>query len=284
MSGHQIVVDGLGFGEGPRWRDGALWLSDIGKGQVMRWTPGTGPTAEVMAEVPHRPSGLGFLPNGDVLVVSMFDRTLRAFSPGAGERLYADLAELTVGQLNDMVVTPDGHAYVGSTGFDTAAGDPFAPSNLVHVPPDGAAAVVAEEMMFPNGTVVVASGGKPDVLVVAESAACQLTAFDIDDDGALSNRRAWAHLEGVSPDGICLDADGAIWVANGQGTNCLRVCEGGHITDDIDVGRNAFACALADDVPVLYVVVGDPFGPDILERDNGQVVAVTVTTGAGGSP
>ncbi len=235
----ELLVDGFRFLEGPRWHDGRLWMSDMGGGKVYT-VSATGEVA-LVAEVLGDPSGLGFLPDGTPLIVSMRDRRLLRLEAG---RLvcHADLAPLVGEKPNDMVVDQLGRAYVGNFGYDICAGAAFQPANLVLVLPAGEARVVAEDLAFPNGAVILDGG---ETLVVAESLANRLTAFDIAGDGSLSNRRLYADLGDQDPDGICLDRDGGIWVSSFDHDVYLRVLDGGEVTDRVPVpGRRAVACQL----------------------------------------
>jgi sugar lactone lactonase YvrE len=236
--GTELLIDGFRYLEGPRWRDGRLWMSDMWGGKVYLLDE-TG-EMEVLVDVPGDPSGLGFLPDGTPLIVSMRDRRLLRLEDG---RLvcHADLSPLSRERPNDMVVDRLGRAYVGDFGYDICAGAAVQPANLVLVLPSGEARVVAEDLRFPNGTVIL-DGGK--TLVVAESLASRLTAFDIAADGSLANRRLYADLGDQMPDGICLDRNGGIWVSSFEHDVYLRVLEG-EITDRIPVpGRRAVACQL----------------------------------------
>lgn len=247
MSATRILVDSLVFPEDPRWHDGRLWFSDVHAGKVMT-TDVDGRTTTVV-EVPARPSGLGWLPNGDLLIVSIDKRLLR-FSQGRLE-LFSDLSQLASPYCNDIVVDAQGRAYVGNVGFDLTA-KPRVPKTgaLILVTPDGQARVVARDLAFPNGTVVT-----PDAhtLIVGESFAARLTAFDIESDGSLTNRRVWAQFDAmgfawaqgrISPDGICLDAEGAIWVTSPSTNEVIRVYAGGEITQRITASQRPFACML----------------------------------------
>ncbi len=232
-------VDDLVFPEGPRWRGGSLWLSDMHGGTVLRFD-GKGGRTRVL-EVPNQPSGLGFLPDGRLLVVSMKDRRLLRLD-AEGPVVVADLSALAPGDLNDMVVDECGRAYVGNFGFDGSRGEAPCTTCMALVEPGGAARVVATDLAFPNGTVIFPGGRK---LVVAETMAARLTAFDVEEDGALVGRRVFADLPGRVPDGIALDAQGAIWVSCFTTDEFLRVREGGEITHRIAVdGRRAVACML----------------------------------------
>jgi sugar lactone lactonase YvrE len=254
----EILLDGLGFPEAPRWHDGKLWFSDMGTCRVM--TVDLDGNAETIVEVPEQPSGLGWLPDNRLLVVSMKDRRLLRLDP-EGLVEVADLREFASFHCNDMVVDQEGRAYIGNFGFDLE--DPDAPLKyavIVLVTPDGAARIVADEMVFPNGIVITPDGG---TLIVAESFASRLTAFSIEFDGSLTGRRVWAQFddlgfvmsdERISPDGICLDAKGAIWIASPESAEVLRVKEGGDITHRFTVETQAFAVMLGGpDRQTLFV-------------------------------
>ena len=233
------LISGLCFGEGPRWHDGAFWLSDMHAKQVLRVT--SAGAVEPVVEVPNDPSGLGWLPTGELLVVSMTDRRVLRWN-GAQLSVHADLADLASFHCNDMVVGATGRAYVGNFGFDLHAGKKPRTAELICVEPDGAARVVADELAFPNGTVITPDG---QTLIVGESWGGRLTAFDIDARGDLKNRRTWAELpDGAIPDGICLDSAGGIWSASPATNECIRQLEGSEVTDRVIVDQGAFACML----------------------------------------
>jgi sugar lactone lactonase YvrE len=195
----------------------------------------------VEATLDDQPAGLGFLPDGTPLVVSLIDRLLLSIRPDGQPAPYADLRALTVGGANDMLVDTQGRAFIGSFGYDLFGGETPRDANLVRVDCDRTVTVVAEGLVFPNG-MVITPGER--TLIVAESHAQRLTAFDLQSDGTLSGRRTFAAL-GDDPDGICRDAEGAIWVAYPRGKRFVRVLEGGEITDVVEVpGRRAVACEL----------------------------------------
>lgn len=276
-----IVATGLAFGEGPRWKDGMLWWSDMHAGQVSRLCDGR---VEKVCDVPHDPSGLGWLPDGRMLVVSMTDKRLLRREADGALVTHADLSGLVPQRTNDMVVDARGRAYVGNFGFDLAAGDTPVPTVLVRVDPDGSARVVADDMMFPNGAVIT-----PDAatLIIGETFGGRLTAFDIGRDGALSNRRVWAALpEGAVPDGICLDEAGAIWVASPTSHECLRVLEGGAVTARIPTGRGAYACMLGgEDRRTLFVCTAESHDPKRQKAErNAAIEAFPVEFGGTGLP
>lgn len=250
------LVQGLAFPESPRWHDGTLWCSDIADGKVLR-VGGEG-TVEVIADGIPGVSGLGWLPDGRMLAVAGVQRALLR-REASGWQLHADLATLVGGDCNDMVVDGQGRAWVGNWGFDFAAGEKPAATVIVRVDPDGRAQVAVDAMFFPNGSIVTPDGR---TLIVAETYRGQLTAFDIDDDGTLSRRRAWATLAEGKPDGICLDADGAIWLASPPTHEVLRVCESGEITHRVAVPGDAVACMLGGaDRRTLYLLSAPLFAP-----------------------
>ena len=256
----EILADGLYFGEGPRWHDGRLWFSDFFAHAVFAMS--TDGSREMICEVPNRPSGLGWLPDGRLLVVSMTDRKVMRREHDGTLVVHADLNHIATFHCNDMVVDAHGRAYVGNFGFDLDTafetqgaefvfGDPGpTKAKLTRVDPDGSTHVVADAMRFPNGSVITPDG---TTLVVAESIGRCLTAFTIDADGSLSNKRVWADLGQRVPDGICLDGDGHIWVANPFHPECFLVAEGGEVLDVIETGDPSFACMLGgDDGRTLY--------------------------------
>ena len=240
----EVLIEGLTFTEGPRWRDGRLYFSDFFTHRVL--AVDTKGNMETIVETPQQPSGLGWSPDGSMLIVSMNDQKLLSFSNGELSEV-ADLSQLATHFCNDMVVDKKGNAYVGNFGFDLHAGEPIKPTNLILVRPGEEPCVVAENVFFPNGTVIT-----PDdkTLIVGETFASCLTAFDINEDGTLANRRVWADLRSIEegytpvPDGICLDTEGAIWVASPSTNDVIRVQEGGDLLDKVEVDRGAFACML----------------------------------------
>lgn len=276
-----IVATNVAFGEAPRWHDGAFWWSDMHGHQVHRLSAG-GPAT--VCDVPMRPSGLGWLPDGRMLVVSMADKRVLRLEADGSLVTHADLSDTVPRRLNDMIVDRRGRAYVGNFGFELDEQEAPAPTVLVRVDPDGASRVVADELLFPNGMVISEDG---QLLVVAETFGGRLSAFDIAADGTLSNRRVWAQLaDGAVPDGICLDAAGAIWVASPTTHVCLRVREGGEVLERISTGRGAYACMLGgEDRLTLYVCTADSHEPERQRRErNGRIEAFTVTTPGAGLP
>ncbi len=274
-----VLLDGLAFAESPRWHDGKLWFSDMHAHRVM--TVDLDGKAETIVEVPGQPSGLGWLPDGRLLVVSMTDRRLLRLD-AAGLVEVADLHELASYHCNDMVVDQQGRAYVGNFGFDFIT-QPFAPAELILVTPDGNAHVVADNMAFPNGTVITPDG---HTLIVGETYSARLTAFQIEPDGSLTRRRLWAQLKQAVPDGICLDADGAIWVASPMSAEVLRVREGGEVTHRIKVSTQAYACMLGGpERRTLFVLTAETSEPDKARaRPSGRVEVVEVDVPGAGLP
>ena len=251
-----VILEGLCFGEGPRWRDGHLWMSDMHDQKVLKVAP-SGKFEVVVQLADDQPSGLGWLPNGDLLIVAMSSRRLLRFD-GTEISVHADLSELASGICNDMVVDSAGRAYVGNFGFDLHHGAAQRNAELILVEPDGKARCVDDELLFPNGTVIT-----PDdaTLIIAETFAGRLTAFDLDASGEVSNRRVWAQLpEGAVPDGICLDGGGGIWSASPSTNNCIRQIEGGEVTHEIKLDRGAFACMIGDGQ--LYSLTSTTSKPD----------------------
>jgi sugar lactone lactonase YvrE len=275
----ETVAEGLSFLEGPRWHDGRLFASDFYNHRVLAFQ--SDGKYETVVEVPNQPSGLGWLPDGRMLVVSMKDRRVMRLE-GGGLIEHADLSGLATGHCNDMVVDTSGRAYVGNFGFDLMGGGERADAVLVRVDPDGTTTVVAEEIMFPNGSVITPDGG---TLILAETLGQRLTAFDIGGDGSLSNRRVWAAFGDpvtatdfggvfaqmkVAPDGICLDAEGAVWFADALGNRVVRVKEGGEITDEISGGElGIFACMLGgDDGRTLFLCASPSFVEAVASADH----------------
>ena len=257
MAQLKALLQGLIFPEGPRWHEGKLWFSDMHAHKVR--TVDLDGHAEDVVEVAAWPSGLGWLADGSLLIVSMTDRKLLRLKSGQLQT-HADVSKLASFHCNDMVVDGKGRAYVGNFGFDLLAGGAQKQAELVLVNPDGSARVVADQLDFPNGTVVTADG---KTLVVGESLGHRLTAFHIEDDGSLVNRRLWADLGDAVPDGIALDAENAIWVASPLSRELLRVKEGGEIAERIKCDSMPIACTLGGPGRrTLFVLLADSINPD----------------------
>jgi sugar lactone lactonase YvrE len=277
----QVLLDGLAFLEGPRWHAGKLWFSDMFAEKVM--TVDAQGQSEVVTTVPARPSGLGFLPDGRLLIVSMRDRRLLRLD-GSTLTVVADLNPLVKGDINDMVVDAQGRAYIGNFGYDLFSGEAPQPTTLVLVTPDGQARVVADDLHFPNGTVISPDG---KTLIVAETFGDRLTAFDVAADGALSGRRTFAQFTDETPDGICLDAEGAVWVSSFTTGEFVRVKDGGEITQRIPVaGKRAVACALGgSDRRTLFLLTAETTLEDLAKgKSIGRVETVDVEVPGAGLP
>lgn len=275
-----LLLDGLCFAEGPRWHDGRLWFSDMHGGEVV--AVDLEGRRETIARVPSCPSGIGFLADGAPIVVSMVDRRLLRLGPD-GPEPYADLSTIATGRCNDMVVDGRGNAYVGNFGFDMFGGAERKPAKLALVTPDRRARAVADDLMFPNGTVVIPDGS---TLIIGETYARRLTAFSIAGDGSLSDRRVWAELP-APPDGICLDAEGCIWIANPiPPGGFLRVAEGGEVKDRIDLpARAGYACMLGGpERRTLFLLEGFSSRPWDGRPGNSRIRMVEVDVPGAGWP
>jgi sugar lactone lactonase YvrE len=287
----RLLAEGIYFGEGPRWHDGRLWFSDFYAKAVKSVSLAGDLRTEF--EIDDRPSGLGWMPDGSLLMVSMTRRqVLRRFPDGA-IRIHADLGHLAAFHCNDMVVDTKGRAYVGNFGFDldaeletrgveaVLADHPTA--KLANVAPDGAVTVAAEDMHFPNGSVITPDGR---TLIVGETLGACLTAFDIQADGSLSGRRVWADIRPRVPDGICLDADGAIWVANPIAPECALIGEGGVVKEVVGTGDPCYACMLGgEDGRTLFMLTATTSIAHEAARDpKGKLVIATVDTPRAGLP
>ena len=238
------MAEGGGFFEGPRWHESRWWASDFYRHTVFAYDPAGG--AEEIMTVDAQPSGLGWRPDGSLLVVSMRDhKVLRRDLDGTVTEV-TDLTEHCGGLMNDMAVDGEGRAWVGDFGFDLMAGGTPQPASLKRVDPDGTVTVAATDLLFPNGTVVTPDG---TTLIVGETMGARYTAFTIADDGTLTDRRTWGDTPGLAPDGCSLDAEGHIWAADGLGKRCARVAPGGEIVDEIVPPDDlaTYACMLGGD-------------------------------------
>ena len=290
MTRARILADGLYFGEGPRWHDGRLWFSDFYDHRVKSLDASGAVRTEL--EIDDQPSGLGWLPDGRLLVVAMHRRQLLRIDPD-GVKVHADLSGVAAYHTNDMVVDLSGRAYVGNFGFrlDQAVRERGVESvladhpttQLARVDPDGKVHVAASDMHFPNGMVITPDGR---TLIVAETLAMRLTAFDIGPDGALSNRRVWATLGMCAPDGICLDANGHVWVANAIAPECVLVAPGGEIVARVETAEPCYACMLGgDDRRTLYIMSAPSSMPDVVSKARlGIVACAPVSTPGAGRP
>jgi sugar lactone lactonase YvrE len=269
---HTLLTD-LALGESPRWHADRLWLSDWIAHEVL--AVDLKGKREVIATIPSMPFCIDFLPDGRLLVVSGGDGRLLRSEPDGSLPTYADLSSLSVHPWNEIVVDGRGNAYLNSIGFDFPAGT-FAPGILALITPDGSVRQVVDNVAFPNGMVVTPDNS---TLILAESYGNRLTAFEIAPDGSLGNRRVWAQLDGGYPDGICLDADGAVWYADVPNKRCVRVREGGEVLQTIDLDRGCFACMLGGtDGRTLFMVAAAWDGPESMA--NGQRTGQVLTTTA----
>ena len=276
-----IVLDGLAFPEGPRWYEGRLWFSDQHDKRVV--AKDTDGNAETIFEVPQQPSGLGWLPDGRMLVVSMLDRRLLRDDDGTLVE-HADLSALAPGACNDMVVDAHGRAYVGNFGFDMYGAESPRDTCVIAVEPDGSSRIATDGLGFPNGSVITPDGR---TLLVGESMAGRISAFDLTGDGSCSNRRVWAKIDGATVDGMCLDAEGAIWAACPFTGRVQRIREGGEIVDEVKVSHpGAFACMLGGaDRRTLFVCTAPTHVPEEARvAHGGRIEAVRVDTPGTGLP
>lgn len=271
-------MDGIVFGESPRWRDGRLWFSDWGAGRVFSVATDGTPTVE--AEVASFPMCIDFLPDGRLLVVSSADRQLLRREPDGALVPHADLAAVSTKPWNDIVADTRGNAYINNIGFDFPD-EEFVPGIVVLVTPEGEVTPVAAGLAFPNGMAITTDGS---TLIVAESYAEQLTAYEIAADGTLSDGRVWAATPGDHPDGICLDVTGAAWYADVGNEHCVRVREGGEVLATVDFDRGAFACALSSGADPKLFVVGQSWGEsDASGGPTGRIAAYSAPA-PGGHP
>lgn len=255
----ELLVDGVDFGEGPRWHDGRLWYSDFHQRAIYSVGPGGDRVVE-HGDLPDRPSGLGWLPDGSLIAVLMTERRLVRFGNDGSCTTHADLSGIAEWHCNDMVVAANGDAYVGNFGFDLEGGGSFATATLVLVRADGSVRPAATDMRFPNGSVITDDGS---TLIVGQSFGGDYVAFTIGDDGSLTDRRTWATIPGTAPDGCTMDAAGGIWFSDAVGSQVVRVTEGGTVTDRVPTPQPTFACMLGgDDGRTLYALCSPGSHPD----------------------
>ena len=282
----EILIDGLTFTEAPRWHEGRLYFSDFFTHQVL--AVDTKGQLETIVKTPYQPSGLGWLPDGSLLIVSMNDQKLLRFNNGELTET-ADLSRLANHYCNDMVVDRNGNAYIGNFGFDLHGGESLKPTNLMLVRPEEDPCVVAENLFFPNGTVITPDG---KTLILGETFSSCLTAFDINSDATLSNRRVWADLSSIEegyvpvPDGICLDAEGAIWVASPSTNDVIRIEEGGSLLDKVEVEMGAFACMLGGELGnTLFISTAKNSQEEIcLKEKSARIETIEVSIPRAGLP
>jgi sugar lactone lactonase YvrE len=282
----ETLLEGGSFFEGPRWRDGRWWVSDFFRHRVITVEPGG--REEQVLTVEGRPSGLGWMPDGSLLVVSMTDRRVLRMSPGGEVSVHAEVDDLCGGHLNDMVVDATGRAYAGEFGFDLAGYADPEPANLLRIDPDGTASIAAEDMLFPNGSVIAGR-----TLIVGETAGARYTAFTIQEDGSLTDRRVWAQVAPTpefttfaetlgklefGPDGCALDAEGHIWSADEVGARCVRLAPGGEIVDEIAApeGQDVFACMLGGEDGRTLLMCCAPDFDEEARQANHEAVLLTI--------
>jgi sugar lactone lactonase YvrE len=284
MGEPRVLLSGLAFGESPRWHEDRLWVADWATRELVA-VDGEG-ESEVMLRLgssPFQPICFDWLPDGRLLVVDSRDRRVLQQEPDGSLGTYADLRGLSAYPWNEIVVDGRGNAYVNEAGFEFPGGD-FAPGTVALVTPDGSARQVASGVAFPNGMAVT-----PDnrTLIVAESYGSKLTGFDIGADGVLSEGRIWADLGDGVPDGICIDAEGAVWYADVPNKRCVRVREGGEVLQTVEHDRGCFACMLGGpDRGTLFVVTQEWRGTESMANGGatGQVLAVEVPAPGAGWP
>lgn len=291
----RTLIDGRAFAESPRWHDGRLWISDVFSHEVLS-AQEDGSDVRVEAVVPGEPAGLDWLPDGRLVVVSRQDRHLLRREHDGTLVVHGDLSAHAVGLCNEVVVDRWGRAYVGNFGFDLDQRGPLGPSVLHRVDPDGTVTEVADDLWFPNGCVITAD----DVLIVAETFGNRVSAFRVTEDGRLVDRRVWAEFGPlptgttideaypefvVEPDGVCLDAEGALWIADLAASRVIRVREGGEVVEEVDAGMMPFAAALGGLAGDTVFICTAPYFDDRERGDRrGSVVfGVRVDVPAAGS-
>ncbi|GEP35136.1 gluconolaconase [Nocardioides szechwanensis] len=270
------LYDGLRFPEGARWHDGRLWFSDMHTGEIFRAFPDSDELPEVVTTIDDQPSGLAWLPDGTLLISSMLKRVVLRDDLKGDQSVYADLSGLTDAPINDMVMDTTGTLYLGGFGYDLYADAPMQQGPVFAITGPGEASVVESDMTFPNGSVILPA---TRTLVVAETWGARLTAFDINPDGSLGNKRVWAELpEGSTPDGLAVDAEGGVWVSCITNERYLRVVAGGEVTDVVDVpGRCPADCVLGGpDGRSLFLVTSNSWMPAETEIRDGRVEVVQV--------
>ncbi len=280
----RVLFSGLAFPESPRWRDGRLWVCNWGAQEIVAVDPEGRIDVVLPAPTATLPFSVDWLRDGRMLIVAGREGFLLRREPDGSLATHADLNGLSDRGWNEIVVDGRGRAYVNGPGFDMMAGEDFAPGIIGLITPNGAVRQVADGVAFPNGMAVTPDNA---TVIVAESYARRLTAFDIAADGALSNRRVWADLGDGRPDGICLDAEGAVWYADVPNKRCVRVREGGEILQTIALDRGGFACMLGGaDRRTLFVAAAHWRGPETMfdQARTGQVLTASVIAPGVGWP
>ncbi len=280
MAEPKTLMTGIAFGESPRWHDGRLWFSDWVAREVI--AVDLDGKSEVVARVEALPFSIDWLPDGAMLVTA--GRSVLRLEPDGSLATHADLGELTEYGWNEIVVDGRGNAYVNGAGFDLMGGGEFAPGIVALLTADGSAQQVADGIAFPNGMAVTANNS---TLIVADSYGKELTGFDIDANGGLTNRRAWADLGDGVPDGICIDAEGAVWYGDVPNRRCVRVAEGGEVLQTIELDRGCFACMLGGpDSRTLFMMAQVWSGPEDMGKEprTGQVLTADAPAPHAGFP
>ena len=276
------LMTGLVLGESPRWHDDRLWFSDWGAQEII--AVAIDGKSEVVVRVESFPFSIDWSPDGLLLIVSSSDRQLLRREPDGSLVTHAELRSLADHPWNEIDVDGRGNAYVNSIGFDLMSGEEAAAGLLALVTPSGSARQVADDVLFPNGMVVTPDNS---TLILAESYRTRLTAFDIGADGGLANRRVWADLDGGVPDGICLDAEGAVWYGDVPNKRCVRVREGGEVLQRHDLDRGCFACMLGGaGNRTLFMMAAEWGGPASMADGarTGQVLSVEAPAPRAGWP
>ena len=287
MTTATVLAGGLGFGEGPRWRDGKLWFSDFYRRAV--FTIDEEGTETKVVDVPNQPSGLGWLPDGRLLVTSMTDKKVLRLEPDGTLVEHADISALADHHANDLITDDSGRAWAGNFGYDLhhdmserdiptiLADETAALTRIARVDPDGSVHVAAEGVRFPNGMVLLDNGR---TLVVAETLRLQLTAYDVAEDGTLSNPRVWASTapQMAAPDGIAADSEGGIWVATALQPKVIRYAEGGEVTGEVETSQIAYAVALGgSDGRTLFAMTAPSSEPSVVDGQSlGKIEIATV--------
>ena len=278
MTEPTVLASGLAMGESPRWHDDRLWVCDWVAGEVL--TLDDDGNRKVVRTAPWLPFSIDWLPDGRLVVTSGSGRQVWREEPDGSLTPYGGLDRMW----NEVVVDGRGNTFVNEIGFDMMAGAPPAAGTVAVVRSDGAMREVADDLWFPNGMAIT-----PDdtTLIVAESYGNRLTAFDIGPDGDLGGRRVWAGLGDAAPDGICLDAEGAVWFADVPHRRCVRVREGGEVLQAVDVDRGCFACMLGgDDGRTLFIVATtwDQSAMNVAGGRTGQILRIRVDVPHAGRP
>jgi sugar lactone lactonase YvrE len=283
MSDPQILMSGIAFGESPRWHDDRLWFSDWGSREVVAVDLGGNSKVIVRVDFPSFPMCIDFLPDGRLLIVSSREGRLLRREPDGSLTTHADLSRLSGHPWNEIVVDGRGNAYINEAGFEFPGGE-FAPGAIALLTPDGSARQVADGIAFPNGMAVTPDNS---TLICAESYGKKLTAYEIAADGSLSPGRVWADLSDGIPDGICVDAEGAVWYADVPNKRCVRVAEGGEVLETVRLDRGCFACTLGGvGNSTLFMVAQEWTGPANMQDGarTGQLLTIQAPSPRAGWP